>query len=554
LIGVIAPSSQHEDVLEFFELFKTRWEFFSPTGYYEVLLCSGKSPINVPIGVKLVVVYSASLLVSDVDGIKSTPPDDCNGRLYRCCKSCIPIYGESVTFTATKSSELQQIDEKRTLIKLRTWNDSIYARIGYDLFGELHKLLAEGQPAIRAAIPTAELHIALFRQLVLYSGAGLIEIPPIPDSYAFTACLTHDIDQPSLRMHKFDHTMLGFLCRALVVTSIDVLRGRRSIHELWQNWRSALSLPFVHLGWISDPWLRFDQYFAIEGNARSTFYVIPQKGNPGQCNGKVAPKMRAAPYAVTDIADPLRTLASNGCEIALHGIDAWWDEKLAREEIHVLGDLATNYPIGVRMHWLYFDKHTFEILEKVGIDYDSTMGYNETVGFRSGTMQVYSPAGVHRLMELPLHIMDTALFMASHLNLSANEARKHVDALLDLVNCFGGVITINWHDRSISPERLWKVYYTNLLDELRRRKAWLTSAANVVAWFRSRRSAQFEHIYWEEQGVRLRINATTADYLPGLVLHIYMRRKSIIDFAEAASIEPIRLSLQTNKEMRYSLS
>ena len=37
------------------------------------------------------------------------------------------------------------------------------------------------------------------------------------------------------------------------------------------------------------------------------------------------------------------------------------------------------------------------------------VGYNETVGFRAGTSQVFAPIGTKHLLELPLHIQDTSL-------------------------------------------------------------------------------------------------------------------------------------------------
>ena len=49
-----------------------------------------------------------------------------------------------------------------------------------------------------------------------------------------------------------------------------------------------------------------------------------------------------------------------------------------------------------------------------GATYDSTIGYNETVGYRAGTTQVYKPLEMTRLLELPLHVMDTAMFYPAY--------------------------------------------------------------------------------------------------------------------------------------------
>jgi hypothetical protein len=262
--------------------------------------------------------------------------------------------------------------------------------------------------------------------------------------------------------------------------------------------------------------------------------------------------MRAARYAVADIAGQLRSLASDGCEIGLHGIDAWCDEQVGREELRTIRSLSDSKEIGVRMHWLYFDKHSFTCLERIGAEYDSTVGYNETVGFRAGTTQVFRPLGATRLLELPLHVMDTALFLAGRLNLSFDEAWGRVLGILNQASRCGGAITINWHDRSIAPERLWSSFYTSLLKELRHREAWLATAASAVCWFRIRRSAAFEQIAWGSQALRAYVRADTVDELPGLILHIYPPCDSAIDFATAASRTPVSVPLQPNLPADYS--
>ena len=120
------------------------------------------------------------------------------------------------------------------------------------------------------------------------------------------------------------------------------------------------------------------------------------------------------------------------------------------------------------MHWLYFDSQAPATLEKAGFSYDSTVGYNETIGYRAGTTQVFKHAEVDRLLELPLHIMDTALFYPSYMNLSDDEARAAMLPLIENVTRFGGVLTINWHDRSLGPERLWAEYLCNSATRLAR--------------------------------------------------------------------------------------
>jgi hypothetical protein len=71
------------------------------------------------------------------------------------------------------------------------------------------------------------------------------------------------------------------------------------------------------------------------------------------------------------------------------------------------------------MHWLLQDATTISVLEEAGFAYDSTAGYNETVGYRNGTAQVFRPLGARTLLELPMHIQDGALFYRKRLELLA---------------------------------------------------------------------------------------------------------------------------------------
>ena len=155
------------------------------------------------------------------------------------------------------------------------------------------------------------------------------------------------------------------------------------------------------------------------------------------------------------------------------------------------------------MHWLYFDSKAAMTLEKAGFSYDSTVGYNETIGYRAGTTQVFKNPNVNRLLELPLHIMDTALFYPSYMNLSNNAARAAILPLIENVTRFGGVLTINWHDRSLGPERLWDDAYVTLLHDLRARTPWFATAAQTVSWFRKRRAVSFATITQDDGSVRV---------------------------------------------------
>lgn len=526
MIGVIADPSEFTVIREFFELFKTPWERYDTGRHYDVVLCVGDFAFPES-NAGLVVLYAGHKLPLDPEELIETPPHDRRGRMLRYKDKQIPIYGEYVAF---REGTNVLIDESsgHPVVHLTSRHGRTIARIGYDLFEEVRTLLLEGQPIANAAFPTLDLHISLLRHVIVTSGAPLSEIPPVPDGYRFTACLTHDVDHPSIRRHRLDHTTLGFLTRAVVGSLVKALKGQMSLRTLLRNWAAALKLPLVQLGLAVDFWYEFDRYLQLEGGRRSTFFIIPFRGRPGRRAHGQAPKRRASGYGADDIADKIRGLSSHGSEIGVHGIDAWLDTCSARKELDTIRQIARLQNTGVRMHWLYFTHQSPAILDRAGANYDSTIGYNETVGYRAGTTQAYRPLSATQLLELPLHIMDTALFFPSHLNLSFREARKRVTAIIENAAELGGVVTVNWHDRSIAPERCWDDFYVDLLSELKRGGAWFATAGEAVAWFRKRRAVTFEGASADGDAPLLTTDGG-ADGLPGLRLRAYEARPSTFD-------------------------
>lgn len=494
MIGVIAAPSDREIAHEFFELFKTPWEFWQSGRLYEAVLSCTENECSLGVSSKLWISYAGR----KPQTVHNNPRSHL--LLYR--RKKIPIYGDCVTFPDSENSFLKSYSSQSCVGYVEPTAETTRVRIGYNLFHEIHHLLTIGQPTENASIPTLELHIALLRDLIVESGAALTEIPPVPDGHTFIACLTHDVDHPSIRRHLLDHTALGFIYRATIGSVMNFVRGYIPLGNLFKNWIAALKLPFVWIGIAKDFWRDFDsRYLELEEGLPSTFFVIPFKNRPGQTVNGPAPKFRAARYGVQDVVDTISRLRSAGREVGLHGIDAWRDSTAGAEEMEEIGRLTDHEEIGVRMHWLYFDQSAPRALESAGAAYDSTVGYNETVGYRAGTTQAFRMIDTQHLLELPLHVMDTALFCPAHMGLSDIDAKKQIWEILDNAIEFGGCVTVNWHDRSLAPERLWGGTYRDLVQELKNRGAWIVTAAQAVSWFKERRSVRFNSLGTISQNV-----------------------------------------------------
>jgi hypothetical protein len=207
------------------------------------------------------------------------------------------------------------------------------------------------------------------------------------------------------------------------------------------------------------------------------------------------------------------------------------------------------------MHWLYFDDHSPIVLEQAGFSYDSTVGYNETVGYRAGTTQVYRPLGTTQLLELPLHVMDTAMFYPDYLHLNENEATRLVGRMMDEVAQFGGVLTVNWHDRSIAPERLWDDPYRVVLRELRSWGVWFPTATQAVAWFKKRRAAVIEYTQVEPGVISVRGRFSQSDQQPGLKIRVHKPRTPTLaePLASGATADFVDVRLSDTAELRIAI-
>ena len=501
MIGVIATEAEHPVVAEFFELFKTPWEFYRAGAKYDILICSHNTvPDN---DAKLLLLFDAQECEFDQQqGISVSPAPGRNVVYFH--DQRLPIYRGCLSFDGPGNKILVHERTNSAAAFLVASGTQVVVRLGFDLFAEVHYLLTQGQPAEFAEVPTLDLHISLLREVIVNQGVFLIEIPPAPAGHPFVVCLTHDVDHPRMRRHKFDHTMFGFLYRATVGSFAGLCRGRRSLRQLAINWKAAFSLPLVFAGLVKDFWDQLDRYLELEKDVSSTFFVIPTKGEPGLDSDGRTRVTRASAYGAADIADDIKKLLSAGREVAVHGIDAWRNSEKGRQERQGIRAITGATEIGIRMHWLYFGLEAPRLLERAGFSYDSTCGYNETIGYRAGTTQVFKYVGVDHMLELPLHIMDTALFYPSYMNLTNEEARVATEPLVKNATRFGGVLTVNWHDRSLGPERLWDRPYVHLLDDLRDRSPWFATASQAVSWFRKRRATSFVRVQRDGQSVRVR--------------------------------------------------
>jgi hypothetical protein len=117
--------------------------------------------------------------------------------------------------------------------------------------------------------------------------------------------------------------------------------------------------------------------------------------------------------------------------------------------------------------------------------------------------------------------MDTALFYRERLGLSEKDAFERVKIICDHATDHGGVVTVNWHHRSIGPERFWDDFYICIIEELKKQGAWFTTAGKAVSWFQKRRALVFQKVETIDSAFVVKIACDSDSEMPGFILRVH---------------------------------
>jgi len=282
-----------------------------------------------------------------------------------------------------------------------------------------------------------------------------------PDNKQFAVCLTHDVDEiyPPLT-----HTLLSTMT-SLKGLDIKGLK-RQAFWKLNGKERS--------------PYWNFQEIMDLEEkySARSSFYFLATNAD-----------IRRFRYNIEDLEGELDKIVDRGWEVGLHGGYYAYNNLtqilIEKERLErVLGRKVTGY----RNHYLRFKvPDSWEILVKAGFEYDTTLGYNDIVGFRNGMCHPFRPYNLRtdresNILEIPLAIMDNTLFESVR---SYDEGVALIKRVVDTVKLYKGVLCVNWHSNSLNCpfKQKWDILYKFLLDYCYKRGAWMTSGERICTWW-----------------------------------------------------------------------
>jgi hypothetical protein len=110
---------------------------------------------------------------------------------------------------------------------------------------------------------------------------------------------------------------------------------------------------------------------------------------------------------------------------------------------------------------------TWQIWKDAGLDYDSTLGFADHVGFRCGTCHEFPVFNLRtrsplRLRERPLVAMDTTLLAPQYMALRPEQAIEWIERLSSTCRRFGGTFSLLWHNSSLIESWQRGIYLESL--------------------------------------------------------------------------------------------
>lgn len=281
---------------------------------------------------------------------------------------------------------------------------------------------------------------------------SIFDILKIKHNFKTTHIMSHDID--SVRKFPSFYRTIRAFARVLIR------------EKSWTKFIATLKLFLKYITTRKDPFNTFD--FLFKNNSASQKFVFFMSGGITRYDNM---------YDIRDkiAKDAIRLAEQYGYIVGLHpSYAAASDVGQFSDEMQTIRSVLGKKVTHSRQHILhYFPDHTHEVIEKNKIILDSTLGYQDIIGFRCGTgckFQLFNlnTRQATSVFEQPLVVMDGPLCMMN--DNDADKAWKFLQKfLLDLP--LGTCVTYNFHNTIFSDvnyeKNKMKELYINLNQKIK---------------------------------------------------------------------------------------
>lgn len=282
--------------------------------------------------------------------------------------------------------------------------------------------------------------------------------------------------------------------------SHDVDLYRKTVQYFSHAWKHATSFEFkkcfrnlagAMLMGAKNPYWNFGKLQKLEADlgVKSTVFFLNQpRGNAGRGVGAGLHDAGACRYDAPGIPEAMRTLSDSGWEVCVHqSIETFGDADGLRRDKELLDGVIANESTGVRQHYLLMDfANSFAVQESAGFSYDSTIGFSDAAGFRTGTCfpyPVYDCAAGHELniVEIPLTLMERTA-------IEKDDPYAYALGTIKTVEEFGGCAVLLWHQRFFNETEFpgYADLYRRIIDYCKRKGAWIATLGEIHRWWSAR--------------------------------------------------------------------
>jgi len=331
-----------------------------------------------------------------------------------------------------------------------------------------------------ANFPIVNLYLNFLKKIFeeVFKGSGL---PLWPEGFKAAIGLSHDVDSPD---------------KYAILAAPLILKNRSLKENLYFNYKRFKAL--INRIKDSNPndfWL-FSQIMAAEAKYgfSSTFFV---------CSANRFDSYGSSEDVLYDIKRSnfqkvFSEILHNQFEIGLHTSYNACDEanRFVLEKKKLEGFVKTKV-YGSRHHYWHLgdnSNQTFINQIKSGLEYDTSLAFNESIGFRRNVALPFyiwdsRNRTVSKLLELPVFLMDGNFF--SHKGANTVNAMKEIVKFISIIKATNGLGVVDWHVRTSFPGNKtyqeWGKCYLELLDYLSQDKEiWVTNLRNLQIWLEQR--------------------------------------------------------------------
>ena len=310
------------------------------------------------------------------------------------------------------------------------------------------------------------------------------------DGKPFAVCLTHDVDNVSLfsvnkilRKRRLALSNTGDVAQKIKTFIVMTMDLAKLTHNVKQK----------------DPLHCYERWLEVERevDAYSTFFFWPgweniKKRHRTDCSYKLSDHVFFDAQKCS-VAEMICEIDRQGWEIGLH--PSWRsfdDADELKYQKDALEKILGHEIMSLRQHYLHYDiRITPRIQADAGFKYDSTLGFNDNVGFRFGTCYPWRLFDIEAeeelpILEIPLILQDGAMLNPKKgLRLDEDTAFDYVMQMTEAVEKVGGVLTLIWHSNSVSKTDWWNLYLRTL-KYLKKRNPWFTTVNEVGKWYKTK--------------------------------------------------------------------